>query len=144
MLSAQSRSIAGSTPARQGKLVTAVPDKIARTDVHSYIGLPEFELPRWQYQPGAQHYPLLLIVARTMCRLRRKRVPCFEPLNRLLLLSLFLHSQPAGPFGRTFAVPVKLAVVAISLVRAAIAQLYATPLAYLVESLLRSVGSLNT
>ena len=71
-------------------------------------------------------------------------MPCFDPRNRLLLLSLFLHSPPAGPFGRAFTVSVKLAVVAVALVQAAIAQLYSTPTAYLVESLLSRVRSLNT
>jgi hypothetical protein len=71
-------------------------------------------------------------------------VPCFNPRNQLLLLALFLRSQPAGPFGRTLAVAVKLAVIAVSFVRAAIVQLYAAPFAYLVESLLSRVGSVNT
>ena len=88
-----------------------------------------------------QHQPLLLIVSRTMCRLRRKRV---RQRSRLLFLSLSLHSQLARSFGRTIAVPVKLAVVAVALVRAAIAQLYSAPLTHLAKSLLSSMGSLNT
>ena len=104
-------------------------------------------LQRADDQPVASEYESFVLVA--ICDQRvgvaqGTTGASFEPRSRLLLLSLFLHSQPAGPFGRTFTVPVELAVVAVSLVRAAIAQLYSTPLAYLVESLLSSVGSLNT
>lgn len=97
-------------------------------------------------QARAEHEPLVLLpfVTTQLYRLRLKRAPSFDPRNRLLLLSLFLHAQSAGPFGRTFAVPIQLAVVAVSLVRAAIVQLYSTALAYLVESFLRRIGSLNT
>jgi hypothetical protein len=103
-------------------------------------------LQRADDQARAEHEPRVFLpfVITFMYGLRHKRVPCFELRSRLLIPLLSRHSQPAGPFGRPFTVQVELAVTTMSLVRAAIAQLYPTPLANLVESLLRSVGSLDT